>query len=397
MVTTEDGTDDVERTERHLVVEPKQQSAGTAQAAIVQAPGSGAGGDEDDDEANWEDEQEDEDESDEEEVAEDDNDGDEPLLSDDAYLSDSQLARILAKQEELGIGSEELVLMDEAAWVTKSSGGTKTKKKGKKGGRVQQESEEDEDDELFGGHREDDFDVMDWGRPSLGSARGPPNQLGLSDSELEKTLQDSWLRDRHKKKIIKQEREELRAEGLLGSKAARSAVKAIHGMTINDLREGLEDFLDGDSENLELPPMAKGERKAVHAIALAFNCKSKSNGSGHRRYPVIYKTRKTIDFEDRIFERLRRKFGHHFSNSGTSQPGRGVSDRNGAKGGRQPFHYKEGEKVGAGASEIGSENRGRAMLEKMGWSKGTALGAANNKGILIPIEHVVKTSRAGLG
>lgn len=57
----------------------------------------------------------------------------------------------------------------------------------------------------------------------------------------------------------------------------------------------------------------------------------------------------------------------------------------------------EGDVVGASAPEIGVGNRGRAMLEKMGWSTGTALGASNNKGILQPVAHVVKNSRTGLG
>jgi len=37
------------------------------------------------------------------------------------------------------------------------------------------------------------------------------------------------------------------------------------------------------------------------------------------------------------------------------------------------------------------------MLEKMGWSTGTGLGAVNNQGILQPVSHVVKTTKAGLG
>jgi hypothetical protein len=57
----------------------------------------------------------------------------------------------------------------------------------------------------------------------------------------------------------------------------------------------------------------------------------------------------------------------------------------------------EGDIVGGSAPEIGAENKGRAMLEKMGWSTGTALGAINNKGILLPVAHVVKNSKAGLG
>ncbi|KAM0800613.1 hypothetical protein BDR22DRAFT_241164 [Usnea florida] len=48
--------------------------------------------------------------------------------------------------------------------------------------------------------------------------------------------------------------------------------------------------------------------------------------------------------------------------------------------------------------EIGQENRGRTMLERMGWSTGTALGASNNsRGLVQPVAQVVKTSRSGLG
>ena len=65
--------------------------------------------------------------------------------------------------------------------------------------------------------------------------------------------------------------------------------------------------------------------------------------------------------------------------------------------GHRTVTYREGEVVGRNASEIGSENKGRAMLEKMGWTKGTALGLETNRGILVPIEHVVKKTKAGLG
>jgi hypothetical protein len=35
-------------------------------------------------------------------------------------------------------------------------------------------------------------------------------------------------------------------------------------------------------------------------------------------------------------------------------------------------------------------------MQKMGWSKGMSLGAVDNKGILQPIAHTVKTTKAGL-
>ena len=59
--------------------------------------------------------------------------------------------------------------------------------------------------------------------------------------------------------------------------------------------------------------------------------------------------------------------------------------------------YRDGDIVGEGLPELGQENRGRNMLEKMGWSSGTALGALENKGILHPVAQVVKRTKAGLG
>lgn len=59
--------------------------------------------------------------------------------------------------------------------------------------------------------------------------------------------------------------------------------------------------------------------------------------------------------------------------------------------------YREGEVVGQHAAELGSENKGRLLLEKMGWSKGMALGTLDNKGIMVPIAHTMKKGKAGLG
>lgn len=76
---------------------------------------------------------------------------------------------------------------------------------------------------------------------------------------------------------------------------------------------------------------------------------------------------------------------------------RPVAKSRGGGGGVKAASYMDGDVVGASAPEIGAGNKGRAMLEKMGWSTGTALGAVNNKGILHPVVHVVKNSKAGLG
>jgi hypothetical protein len=72
--------------------------------------------------------------------------------------------------------------------------------------------------------------------------------------------------------------------------------------------------------------------------------------------------------------------------------------RNGkSRAGKSSLVLREGDIVGQHAAEIGVENKGRAMLEKMGWSKGMSLGTSETKGIVVPLMHVVKKTKAGLG
>lgn len=147
--------------------------------------------------------------------------------------------------------------------------------------------------------------------------------------------------------------------------------------------------------------MDKKDRKLIHEIALAFGLKSFSKGSGRTRFTTLQKTSKTIQFDDEVFDRVRGKLIRRFyprmdrksRSGGTNTLGR--SEGSGMS--RADFSYRDGEVVGGAAPEIGSDNRGRAMLERMGWSTGNALGALDNKGILQPIVHVVRSSRAGLG
>lgn len=143
--------------------------------------------------------------------------------------------------------------------------------------------------------------------------------------------------------------------------------------------------------------MEKEERKIVHGIANAFRLKSKSDGTGKKRFPILYKTARTRPYLDGTFDAVAAKGSQQF----LPRPDVKHSGRKGTKGfggfNSASVSYRDGDVVGGSAPELGVENRGRAMLEKMGWSTGTALGALNNKGILQPVTHVVKTSKAGLG
>jgi hypothetical protein len=92
------------------------------------------------------------------------------------------------------------------------------------------------------------FDIMDFDRPSL---RNKPKgkhsipDLVLSDSEFEIQLQQAWQNDRSKKKLRKKEREELRAQGLLGRKQGNPdlAVKYSKEMNMEDFMTELRSFL----------------------------------------------------------------------------------------------------------------------------------------------------------
>lgn len=108
------------------------------------------------------------------------------------------------------------------------------------------------------------------------------------------------------------------------------------------------------------------------------------------RFTVLSKSSRTKRVDDSFFDALLQRKGlrNRFQNATQRGSGRKTT--------RPVVSYRDGEKVGANAPELGAENKGRLLLEKMGWTKGTALGALDNKGILQPISHTVKTTKAGL-
>lgn len=154
----------------------------------------------------------------------------------------------------------------------------------------------------------------------------------------------------------------------------------------------------------QFPPMDKQARKVLHELANRFKIKSQSTGKGDQRRPVLYRTKRTLRYDesryaeasryvDEAAMRIKRKYFHRLDAKGKPQP------RPAGSGGgfNAAVRYRDGEIAGASIPELGQENKGRAMLEKMGWAKGTGLGAVENKGILLPVAQVVKSTKAGLG
>ncbi|KAM0619293.1 hypothetical protein ACHAQG_008788 [Verticillium nonalfalfae] len=250
----------------------------------------------------------------------------------------------------------------------------------------------------------DDLDFMEWGDAITKRTRKPKKGklpvFNVSDSELEAVLQSTYNNDRLKKAERKKEREKLRAQGLLGKKSKPEdlRVKYPQGMGIEQIAQELENFLKNSQASLALPPMDNHARKVLHELANKFNIKSKSTGSGDQRRPTLYRTARTLQYSadnfDQAIGRVGRKYFPRKDLGSRWGGGRGSARRG---GGQPDTGYRDGEVVGGSAPELGQENRGRAMLEKMGWSTGTALGSMDNKGILQPVEQKVKRGKAGLG
>ena len=334
-----------------------------------------------------------------------------------ARMSDEHIARILSKQADLGIVGDELVLLNGDEVDVESGDDVPTASPAKMNRYSSRYSEKHEKRstkafsfstafaDVLERDSYDGFDIVDQERPSLGKKpkKGRPSEamFDLSDSDLQHSIIAAWETDRAKKKQRKQEREILRTHGLLGKTGKLNLKeKFVAGIKMDDVKREVKKFLASSRESQPLPPMGQKERKDVHGMAHQVGLKSKSFGSGVARYPILYKTSRTQsltpDIEsqiDAIFTArkfLPRSVKTRRKGMTASQDGRGSM-------GAPAASYRDGEIVGIGAPELGLENRGRAMLEKMGWSTGTSLGAFHNKGIAQPIEQIVKTSKAGLG
>lgn len=329
-------------------------------------------------------------------------------------MTDEQLARLLSKQEEFGIGSEDLVLFNahetsnrRVNWnaVAGSRGNQKPNKSHARKEAKKRSQGDFADASLLADVLDQDpdnaFELMNMERPSLkkkSKGRRGRMPLEVSDSELEQSLQAAWENDRSKKKQRKIEREQLRAQGLLGKKSRVDMnAKYAHGIAMSQVNEEIKEFLLSTNDTLSLPPMGKRERYLVHEIASTFGLKSKSRGDGDNRFPTLVRTKHTKSYDERLLKpHLAKILGVYISRKNRRDTAATTVARGGGFS-KSAVSYRDGDIVGASAPELGLGNRGRSMLEKMGWSTGTALGASNNKGIMQPVPHVVKVSKAGLG
>lgn len=140
--------------------------------------------------------------------------------------------------------------------------------------------------------------------------------------------------------------------------------------------------------------MTKQDRKTVHNLAGKFNLKSKSVGKGNSRFTTIIKTNRSANFEhdEEAVDSILRN-GKFLKRMDKSAAQHMLSKR--ASGAGAQGKLRDGMVVGESASELSADNKGRLMLEKMGYKTGMTLGVGG-RGIAEPVMAVMKTGKAGL-
>ncbi len=173
-----------------------------------------------------------------------DTEGDDDDEDMDADLGDEVLAQLYAKQAELGMEGDDLLLFSSSFAQTGSR-----KVRGKRAAKAAAgPASASQVADAF-----DNLDLADWGhltgQTRKRRSKQPPT-FNVSDSELEAALRTSWNRDRERKKGRKLERETLRAGGLLGKGANPDdmRVKYPAGMKLDDMKAELTSFLLDSTE-----------------------------------------------------------------------------------------------------------------------------------------------------
>ena len=355
---------------------------------------------------------------------------------DDTWILNPMSAKSESESSDNDSNAFEAQLNDDIAdpiWNTDSEEISKQKLNSSEDDDDDDDDDLDEDEAIIANMILDDYDFDDlelsglttrFTKKSLTRQPDVP-VLPASDKEIAAHLQSLWKRDRETKKQRKADREKARLQGLLGNKQkskgkqAKRAARREEMVRVDELdgEEGetlqvdmrkindeMRAFWDDDSlteyhssllfsltRSYALPPMNRFERKNVHLLARAYNFGSKSQGSGKMRYTTLFKTSQTSTMildEPKINGILKR----------TSWVG--SSERSGAKwdstsSSRGVKKHKDGDVVGGDAKEIASDNRGRVMLEKLGWRSGMGLGA-EGMGMKVPVFAVVKAGKSGL-
>ncbi|XDT31827.1 G-patch domain [Nakaseomyces glabratus] len=220
-------------------------------------------------------------------------------------------------------------------------------------------------------------------------------QLDL-DNETMETLQaklSKRMENKAKKRRLKEDfidKENMNSDDLF--------LKYPYGFHVQNIRDEFELFLTRNKDRMSFPPLDPHGNKVITKFATCYNIKSSKVGKGNHTHIMVEKVKKTKWSRpnyNMVLQLTRQR--PVFMRIDVRRPKEdAIKENSGRRGPTAKFHVKEGEVVGENAPEIGQDNIGRRMLEKLGWSSGEGLGAHGNKGISIPVMARVKKSKSGL-
>lgn len=238
--------------------------------------------------------------------------------------------------------------------------------------------------------------------------KGRKKQLDLErmqlDVDIRESLQDQYQVHRQAKRNKKERREEAVFEEAL--RKHDLLIKYPYSLHIKDISAEFETFLhDSSRDSMNFPPLDPHGNKTIVKLSNFYNMKSLKCGGGLKLFIKVSKNRKTFHYlprYDQIGNVLRQR--PIFNRTDQKRPkdeitrtdGNFKKDRSRGRGKANVNAIREGDIVGASAPEIDSNNIGRKLLEKLGWTKGEGLGAHGNKGISEPVVAKIKKSKTGL-
>ncbi|KAI8341840.1 hypothetical protein BC941DRAFT_414661 [Chlamydoabsidia padenii] len=216
----------------------------------------------------------------------------------------------------------------------------------------------------------------------------------------------NWLS--HDKKAIKKqkqlEKKEKRREAKVKKQAKKVREPDAAPVPLLKIDSRIRDFINDDQlTSYQFAPMSKHNRKQLHQLAVSYNLKSKSIGTGKTRTPIITKTDRTfIPTDRRYIDRFIRNSQSAMTTPSTQKHrmtdttrGKKAMD-DGKKMNSDLGPSTHGTVVAHNAAPITESNVGHRMLAAMGWKAGSGLGS-NQEGITDPIEAVIRGKRRGLG
>ena len=240
--------------------------------------------------------------------------------------------------------------------------------------------------------------------------KGKNKQLALDkydlDTQIFESLQAQYQIHRERKKSKKNMRDEQKREQAI--KNHDLTIKYPYSLHIKEIRNEFELFLhDSLRDTLSFPPLDPHGTKTLIKMAKYYNMKAMRCGpNGLKLYVKVSKFKGTYHYLPKyneinhvlrqrpIFNRTDQKRPRE---EYTETDGNAKKDRSrGRNRNASKAHVREGDVVGAMAPEIGRDNIGRQLLEKLGWTAGQGLGTGDNIGINEPIKAIVKTTKAGL-